>query len=128
MNKQESSANFNIGDIQAAEILRDAQDIQRTLDMQSGYEEASKEYEIEYLKTFVEDRDFNRRLREKYSRIVTWYLGIYSFFVALVVFVNGFSWKTWNADVTVVVVLVSSTSVAAIGLVGLVIKGLYSIK
>ena len=77
---------------------------------------------------FVKDKELERELRKQYANEVLKYLWTYSKFVAVVIFVNGFCTPYWNIDNYVVVVLAGSTAVAAIGLVGFVVQGLFRSK
>jgi hypothetical protein len=69
------------------------------------------------------DKETNRRLRWKYAKLVYCYLVSYSAFVALITFLCGFNLLRLPGNV--LLALVSSTCVSAIGLVGLVVSGLF---
>ena len=71
----------------------------------------------------------DRKLREKYADKIIKFLYFYGGIVSLIVFLHGFKKNTFfELPSEVLVTLVGSTAVAAIGLVGFVAKGLFSNK
>lgn len=76
---------------------------------------------LEEIKNLKSDRE----LREKYADKIIRFLEIYSAVVAVFVFLHGFGMKFILPD-EVLITLVGSTAVAAIGLVGFVAKGLFN--
>lgn len=68
----------------------------------------------------------NRRLRWRYASWVFKYLVIYSFFVGLIVVLDGFGIFGFSIGESVLEFLVGSTAVSAIGLVYSVVNGLFS--
>ena len=69
------------------------------------------------------DRRINRKLRTKFAGNVLCYLVCYSIFAACVIVFSGLGW-IYVAD-TVLASIVGSTAIAAIGLVGFVVSGLF---
>ena len=65
-------------------------------------------------------------LSSKYARKIMRYLRAYSIATACILLLAGFKkWTGFSLPPSVLTTLVGSTAVAAIGLVGLVIKGLF---
>ena len=73
----------------------------------------------------VADRKQVRDLRESYSQRVFWYLVAYSSAALLLVFLHGWRVLGFQLDTVVLSLVVGSTAVSAIGLVGIVVKGLF---
>jgi hypothetical protein len=71
------------------------------------------------------DLRVNRLMRNRYAQAVFWYLVWYSVFAAFVVALSG--WKIWGFVLPDIVLtaLVGSTAASAIGLVGIVVTGLF---
>lgn len=81
--------------------------------------------QAEHLAELIKDLQANRELKSQYATKVYRYLVGYSAFCAIVISLQG--WKLWgfNLDPVALTVLVGSTAVAAIGLVGFVVQGLF---
>ena len=73
----------------------------------------------------IEDLKTNRGLRKYYARKVYQFLVVYCVVVVIFLLLQGFSICDFNLPVSVLVTIAGSTTVSAIGLVGLVIKGLF---
>lgn len=73
----------------------------------------------------VLDRKSSRDLREKYAKHVYLYLIGYSTAAFLLIVAHGFRLFGFNLEMPVLALLVGSTAVSAIGLVGIVVKGLF---
>lgn len=71
------------------------------------------------------DRRANRKLRSAYAKKVYWYLISYSGFCAGLLLLIGFKVHDFSLPETVLTVIVGSTAVSAIGLVGFVVNGLF---
>jgi hypothetical protein len=71
------------------------------------------------------DRSSTRRLREDYGRRVYQYLVGYSMAAFLLVMLHGMKYQGFQLDTTVISLIVGSTAVSAIGLVGIVVRGLF---
>lgn len=84
-------------------------------------EKADKNLENQRLK----DAESNRHLREGYANKVYGYLVAYSAAALTLVVADGFKIFGFDLDTTVVSIIVGSTAVSAIGLVGFVVKGLF---
>jgi hypothetical protein len=69
--------------------------------------------------------DIKAQLIRPYANKVFIYLCCYSVFVAAAIILNGFGINKFSLDGGVLSVLSGSTAVAAIGLVGIVVKGLF---
>ena len=81
-------------------------------------EDERKRQEIENLKS-------DRRLREKYADRILRFLEVYAGTVALFIILHGFELFGFSMPNEVLITLVGSTAVAAIGLVGFIAKGLF---
>ena len=131
MQKRSPKPKVDIDDI-TSEVTRlrinDAKKSQHSKEVYNHLEIEIGEQQIEHLKQVIKDKELDRKLREQYSSRVIWYLWFYSGFVAIVIVVNGFCDSCWSVDFRVLMVLAGSTSVAAIGLVGFVIQGLFNSK
>lgn len=81
--------------------------------------------EISQLEQFNKDSEENRNLRGAYATKVYRYLIAFSVASLTVLIFEG--WHLWRFDLPdpVIVTLVGSTAVAAIGLVGFVVQGLF---
>ena len=73
----------------------------------------------------VSDRKSTRELRESYSKRVYEYLVWYSIAAFLVIILQGTHYNGFQLDSTVISIIVGSTAVSAIGLVGIVVRGLF---
>lgn len=71
------------------------------------------------------DRGSNRRLRFQYARSVYRYLCCYSAGCGSVLLLSGFKVYNFSLPNEVLITLVGSTALAAIGLVGFVVSGLF---
>jgi hypothetical protein len=80
---------------------------------------------VEALNQENKDKETNRDLRKEYANKVYFYLCGYSGVCAVVLLLSG--WKIFGFELpaTVLSLLVGSTAVAAIGLVGFVVNGLF---
>ena len=78
-------------------------------------------YEEEKIKNIRSERE----MREKCASSVLNFLKAYSSCVGVIVLLHGFSWIPFVLDEKIMITLVGSTAVAAIGLVGFVAKGLF---
>lgn len=82
------------------------------------------------------DRKSSREMRERYALYVFKYLCSYSIFCALVVILQGFGgfpffrhgekFPLFNIDNSALCMLIGSTATAIIGLIAIVLKGLFS--
>src|SRR5262245_2486283 len=82
---------------------------------------ADKQLDDENLK----DRTSTRTLRESYAKRVYRYLVCYSLAAFVIILLQGTRYSGFQLDSTVVGIIVGSTAVSAIGLVGIVVKGLF---
>jgi hypothetical protein len=73
----------------------------------------------------LRDQEHYRKLRGEYSKKSFWFLSLWVSFVFLILFLEGFSIYGFDLSDTVLAVLVGSTTVSAIGLVGIVVRGLF---
>ncbi len=80
---------------------------------------ALREQEI---KTLIADRD----LRKKYANRVWWFFVFYLIIVCIFLLISGFPIFGFKLHDAVLVTLAGSTAVAAIGLVGIIAKGLFN--
>lgn len=65
-------------------------------------------------------------MMKPYANAVYWYLVGYTVIVGAVLISHGFGWRDFSLPSSVLVVLVGSTAVAAIGLVRSVVGGLFA--
>ncbi len=84
--------------------------------------------ELERNRQEIEDLKSDRELREKYANRILRFLECYAAIVAIFLILNGFSFICFSLPDEVLITLVGSTAVAAIGLVGFVAKGLFGKK
>lgn len=73
----------------------------------------------------IADSELARQLREKYSERVFWYLVAYSSAAIVILVFQGFGIWSFKLDTAVMALLVGSTAVSAIGLVAVVVRGLF---
>jgi hypothetical protein len=73
----------------------------------------------------VKDSVSNRQLRETYAVKIFWYLVAYTGTAFLLVFFHGFRLQGFSLDTPVLGLIVGSTAVSAIGLVGIVARSLF---
>jgi hypothetical protein len=73
----------------------------------------------------LQDRTSTRTLRERYATRVFWYLICYSLAALALVGLQGWRVYGFQLDGYVIGLIVGSTAVSAIGLVGFVVKGLF---
>lgn len=71
------------------------------------------------------DLRVNRRMRRDYGRAVFIYLVAYSIFAAVVIVLSGWKIGGFELPQVVLAAIVGSTAVSAIGLVGIVVTGLF---
>lgn len=64
-------------------------------------------------------------MREKYANRIWWFLCCYTLFILILVVIDAFCGTGFDVPENVLVTLAGSTVVAAIGLVGIVAKGLF---
>ena len=137
MPAKKPDSKFGIEDISSDLIflLSGKKDVQHSTEVYNRLEIAVEKQKILYLEELVrekrsasKDKRLDRRLRRKYSQHVMKYLWSYSVFVAAVIIVNGFCSPYWKVDTAIIVVLSGSTAIAAIGLVGFVIRGMFNIE
>lgn len=72
------------------------------------------------------DQEENREMRKRYSDLVFKYLVGYSVFVGVVVVLAGFEVLGFQLDTSVLDFLVGSTAASSIGLVAIVVRGLFN--
>lgn len=80
---------------------------------------------IKALEEQNEDKAGNRRLRADYAKKVYYYLCAYSLACLLLLILSGWKILGFELPWQVLSLLVGSTAVAAIGLVGFVVNGLF---
>ena len=85
----------------------------------------SKKLENKLAKSKIKDRRAERRLRNTYANRILRYLEAYSAIVGLMVLFQAAAPDRFQLANEIIAVLVGSTAVAAIGLVGFVAKGLF---
>jgi len=73
----------------------------------------------------IKDRKADRKLRAKYADKIIRFLEVYSIVVGVFIILAGFKLFSFNLPNEVLIALVSSTAIAAIGLVGFIAKGLF---
>jgi hypothetical protein len=66
-----------------------------------------------------------RTLRETFAKRVYWYLVTYTVASFILVVAHGLKAFGFQLDTTVLALIVGSTAVSAIGLVGIVVRGLF---
>ena len=64
-------------------------------------------------------------MRETAARLAFWYLCVLSAFVILILGLAGFNIFGFHLDTTVLTTLAGGTFISAIGLLGIVVKGLF---
>lgn len=74
---------------------------------------------------FVKTEIHTRSLREKYSVWVYRYLVGYSVAALAIILMHGFKLGSFQLDPTSLALIVGSTAVSALGLVGIVARGLF---
>lgn len=95
-----------------------------------GLEKASLEndklrIENERLADDIADQQADRQLRQGYADKAFRYLIVVSLFSGAVLIAQGFPGCPFKLDNTIVVTLIGSTTVAVVGLVGWIAKGLF---
>ena len=88
----------------------------------SGKEQRENDLHRENIENIIADRD----LRKKYASHVWWFLVCYLITVIVFLLMSGFSICGFKLHDAVLVTLAGSTAVAAIGLVRIIAKGLFS--
>ncbi len=83
-----------------------------------------KRLEIERLRQEIDRYKEDTGLRRKYASCVYWFMVIYFFFMGLVVLTSGFCPK-FQIDTIPLTTLIGGAFASAVGLVALVIKGLF---
>lgn len=73
----------------------------------------------------ISDAQSNRALRERLAGRVYWYLVGYSAGAFMLLVLHGAKYNGFALDKTVLALVVGSTAVSAIGLVGIVVRGLF---
>ena len=104
---------------------RKYKDFAAAVEVQGNLEKNLEYYEILHKKEKIEDRIVDRKLRRDYAKIVVWYLIGYSTFVGILIVLNGFCWTCWSIDNSVIITMAGANLVSVLGLVGLVIKGVF---
>jgi hypothetical protein len=97
----------------------DDQDLQERIDAQLG------RAEVRSLNEANRDSRTNRTMREGYANAVFWYLVGYSVFAAVVVLLDGWKVFGFSLPVAVLTTIVGSTAASAIGLMAIVVTGLF---
>jgi hypothetical protein len=87
-----------------------------------------KEAKVSSLEQDGLDKSANRSLREKYASQVYDYLKFYSGAVFLLILASGFRFQGFTLPDSTLLALVGSTATASIGLVGIVVTGLFKSK
>lgn len=94
-----------------------------------------KEFEVDELKIkhrkdneIIKDIRSDRKLRQKYADKIMLFLQYYSISILFLLLFSGFPIYEFTLPESVLVSLVGSTAVAAIGLVGFIAKGLFGNK
>ena len=80
------------------------------------------------LREDIENLRSDRKLREKYADAIMQFLQCYSISVGFFIVLSGFSAWGFTLPEPVLISLVGSTAIAAIGLVGFIAKGLFGNK
>lgn len=81
-----------------------------------------------HVEAFIANMEADREMRKLYAGRILGYLEKYSLGVGVLLLLSGFGAKvSFTLDKEVVVALVGSTAVAAIGLVGFIARGLFRI-
>ncbi len=88
-------------------------------------DDSNETSETEYLSEDVLNSRLNRELRKKYAKNVFRFLVCYCVCVLLLMFLHGFGVCNFELPDSVLVTIAGSTAVSAIGLVGIVTKGLF---
>ena len=97
-------------------------------DLRDRLEDAEVEASLlknELARSQIKDVEADREMRKTYASRILGYLEAYSLYVGVLVFMTGMTSLHFLISEKVLVVLVGSTAVAAIGLVGFVAKGLF---
>jgi hypothetical protein len=76
----------------------------------------------------IADSKSNRTLREGYANRIYWYLTFYSAGAFILILLHGFKVLGFSLDTSVLNLVVGSTAVSAIGLVGIVARSLFKSK
>lgn len=64
-------------------------------------------------------------MMKPFAVMVFWFVGIYCAFVGLMLWMTGFRFQTFQLSDTVLGIISGSTAVAVIGLIGIVLTGLF---
>jgi hypothetical protein len=88
-------------------------------------EETRRFAEVDALHQANLDRAENRKMRSEYAGKVFWYLCAYTVGSAMLTVMTGFGCFGFELSEIVLATIVGSTAVAAIGLVGFVVSGLF---
>jgi hypothetical protein len=89
------------------------------------FEKTAKKLQNKLLRSQLRDKKADRQLRDTYANRILKYLEYYSFTVWWLVMAQAWHIDGFDLPPEVVSILVGSTAVAAIGLVGFVAKGLF---
>lgn len=79
----------------------------------------------ELARAHIKNIDADRGMRTKYAGRILLYLELYSIGVLALLLLAGFKAKGFSLEKDVIVALVGSTAIAAIGLVGFIARGLF---
>lgn len=74
----------------------------------------------------LEDLEADRAMRQKYANRILWYLKVYSVCVYILILLSGWDCFKFTLQKEVLITLVGSTALAAIGLVGFIARGLFN--
>ncbi len=73
----------------------------------------------------IKDSSSTRTLRETYAKKVYWYLVCYSVGAYALLIAQAWKIAGFELETTVIAIVAGSTAVSAIGLVGIVVRGLF---
>jgi hypothetical protein len=95
------------------------------VDERNAFEIAKLDAEVEQLREKVNDMRSDRSLRERYANLAFLYLAFYTGFCVIIVIAQRRPDVAFKLSNEVIITLVGSTAVAAIGLVGWIARGLF---
>ena len=81
--------------------------------------------EINILKQKLKTNDHLDGLIQPYAARAFWFMSVYCGFVAIILIFQGFHFYAFNLTDSVIQIIVGSTAVTVIGLVGMVLTGVF---
>lgn len=116
---------LSLDDIDAGVFLVEEKSALDARDLLEIEDVEKRKLENKLAKAKIKDVKADRRLRKTYANRILRFLELYSTGVALIIVASATKYNGFSLDKEVIVTLVGSTAVAAIGLVGFIARGLF---